>query len=326
MRGMISGNTVRCQVGKEGAGTYGTAATMQRQIKIVSEDFKYTPSKKQEGVLTGNLGAGVFQSMGIRTEDSLSLLARPDDLGIFLMALFGRETLSTAADVTTHVFTPLGNALTDYLPSLTFKFDKRVGVFVYPGCKINSISFSAAQEDFLNVDLELFGKDEIKEDTALETIVPSTLKAFTFSGGKVFLAGTEVADITSISFSYNNNLENAIQTTSTGLYYKEPQPNTREINLDIEMLYGTEAETWRQDWFKTDDMLSIKLEFRSRELISEGNPYRLTIEVPAAQCTECSMAVSDANGIRQSATLVGVDNSVNTLITATLLNAVTTIY
>ncbi|MDR1301538.1 MAG: hypothetical protein LBK43_03595, partial [Treponema sp.] len=233
MRGLISGNSVRCQVGKEGASTYGISATMQRQIKIASEDFKYTPSKKQEGVLTGNIGAGVFQSMSIRTENSLSFLARPDDLGIFLNAVFGVESVSTDNGVSTHVFTPLGNALTDYLPSLTFKFDKRVGIFVYTGCKINSLSFSAAQEDFLHVDLELFGRDELKETTALGTLVPSILKAFTFSGGKVYLAGSEMADITSVNFDYNNNLENTIQTTSTGLYYKEPQPNTREITIDL---------------------------------------------------------------------------------------------
>jgi hypothetical protein len=311
----------------EGASTYGTAAAMQRQIKIASEDFKYVLSKKQEGVLTGNIGAAKFQTMGIRTENSLSLLARPDDLGIFLKAALGVEASpATASGVTTHTFTPIGNALTDYLPSLTFKLDKRTGIFVYTGCKINSLAFSAAQEDFLTVDLELFGKDESIETTALTSIVPSNLKAFVFNGGKVLLAGTEMADITSVKFSYNNNLENNLQTTSTGLYYKEPQPNTREISIDLEMLYSTEANTFRTNFFKTDDMLTVKLEFVSREYITGTTPYKLEIDVPAAQVSDCSIAVSDANGIRQSATLVGIDNSVNTLITIKLYNAVTAAY
>ena len=332
MRGMISGNAVRCQVGKEGASTYGTAATMTHQIKIASEDFKFTPTKKQEGVLTGNIGAGYFQSMGIRTENSLSFLARPDDLGLFLKAAFGIETVSTVSNseasdngVSTHIFTPLGNLLTDYLPSLTFSFDKKTGIFIYTGCKINALSFSCAQEDFLNIDLDIFGRDELYGSN-LSVITPSIRRPFTFNGGKVYLAGVEMADITSVNFSYTNNLENAIQTTSTGLYYKEPQPNLREITIDLEMLYSTEAETWRRDWFKTDDVLSVKLEFTHIEKITDGNPYKLTIEIPAAQCTECSMAVSDANGIRQSASLVGIDNSVDTLITVTLKNAVTTAY
>jgi hypothetical protein len=323
---MISGNAVRCQVGKEGAASYGTAAAMTRQIKIASEDFKFTPTKQQEGVLTGNIGAAYFQSMGIRTENSLSFLARPDDLGLFLKAALGVEAVVTASNVSTHTFTPLGNSLTDYLPSLTFSFDKKTGIYIYTGCKINSLSFSCAQEDFLNIDLDIFGRDETY-GTSLDVITPSILKAFTFNGGKVYLAGAEMADVTSIDFSYANNLENAIQTTSTGLYYKEPQPNTREITLDLEMLYSSEAETWRRAWFKTDDVLTVKLEFTHVEKIGETTtPYKLTIDIPAAQCTECSMAVGDANGIRQSASLVGIDNSVDTLITATLVNAVTTAY
>jgi hypothetical protein len=311
----------------EGASTYGTIPTMQRQIKIASEDFKFTPSKKQEGVLTGNIGAGYFQTMGKRTENSLSFLARPDDIGIFLKAVFGKETLSTASSITTHVFTPILNGLTDYLPSLTFMLDKKIDVFTYNGCKINSISFSAAQEDFLNVELEIFGMDEGYGGT-LANLTPSPLRAFTFHGGKAYMAGstTDFADITSISFSYNNNLENTLQTTSTGLYYKEPQPNTREINIDLEMLYSTEAETWRKTWFKTDDVLQVKLEFTSDEEITAGNKYKLTIDIPACQVSECSMAVGDANGVKQTATVVGIDNSVNTLITATLLNGFTTAY
>jgi hypothetical protein len=312
----------------EGAAAYGTVAAMQRQIKIASENFKFTPSKKQEGVLTGNIGAGYFHTMGKRTENSLSFLARPDDIGIFLKAAFGMEAAPvTASGVTTHVFTPIGNGLTSYLPSLTFMLDKKTDVFTYNGCKINSISFSAAQEDFLNVELEIFGKDEGYGGT-LANLTPSPLRAFTFHGGKAYMAGsaTDFADITSINFSYNNNLENTLQTTSTGLYYKEPQPNTREINIDLEMLYSSEAETWRRTWFKTDDVLQVKLEFTSDELISAGNNYKLILEIPACQATECSMAAGDANGVRQSATLVGIDNSINALITATLINGLAAAY
>jgi hypothetical protein len=320
MANLISGGSVRIQVGEED--TYGTVPTMERQIRIASEDFKYTPSKAQEGVLTGNIGAAPFQTMGIRTENSISILARPDDLGLFLKGCFGvEETPVTVDGVTTHVFTPIGNALTDSLTSYTFLVDKKTDIFVYNGCKINSLSFSTAPEDFLNLDVEMFGKDELYNGTFVTTISPSPLKAFVFNGGKVYLAGTEMADVTSISFSYSNNLENTIQTTSTGLYYVEPQANLRELNCDLEMLYSAAAEQWRKDWFKTDDILSVKLEFTSREKIVDNIPYKFTIEIAAAQVSECSNSVSDGNGIKQTATIVGIDNGVNDLIKATLINA-----
>jgi hypothetical protein len=326
MRGMISGNAVKVQLGLEGANTYGTLATMQRQIKIASEDFKYTPSKKQEGVLTGLIGASVFQTMGKRTENSLSFLARPDDLGIFLKAVLGSETVATVSGITTHTFTPIGNGLTDYLPSLSFLIDKKTDVFGYTGCKINSLSFSTAAEDFLNVEAEIYGKDELTGQTLSTSINSSPLKAFVFNGGSVKLGGSVMADITSISFNYVNNLENTLQTTSTGLYYKEPQPNLREITCELEMLYSTEAETFRSSFFKTDDIVSLELSFISNEIAAGTTPYSLTITIPATQVVECSNAISDANGVKQSASLTGIDNGVNPVCTWVLKNTYTSAY
>jgi hypothetical protein len=308
--------------------TYATLPAMQRQIKIASEDFKYTPSKKQEGVLTGSIGAAPFQTMGIRTENNLSLLARPDDVGLFLKAVLGDEDVveEVANEEYRHVFTPEMAGLNDKLPSLSFMVDKKTTVFTYSGCKVNTLSFSTAAEDYLNLELEMFGYDEGTGGTMNTTLTPSPLKAFTFSGGKVYFNDVEMADVTSISFSYNNNLENTIQTTSTGLHYLEPNPNLRDITFELEMIYAAAAEQLRQDYFKTDDMLSVKLEFTSIEKMSTNNPYTLTIEVPAAQITECSNAVSDANGIRQTASLTTVDNNVDELITVTLVNAYPSAY
>jgi hypothetical protein len=87
------------------------------------------------------------------------------------------------------------------------------------------------------------------------------------------------------------------------------------------MIYAAAAEQLRQDYFKTDDMLSARIVFTSTERTPAGNPYTLTIEVPAAQITECGNAVSDANGIRQTASLSTVDNGTGELITITLVNA-----
>jgi hypothetical protein len=330
---MISGNSVILQVGKETA--YGTPGTMQRQIKFSSEGFQPAYNKVQEPVMTGGIGAGRFETMGIRAEGSASFLARPDDVGMFLKYALGLETKEVIGTGTPpavrHTFKALGNGLNDSLPSLTFMLDKKTSVFVYPGCKINSLSFSAAPEDFLNVELELTGKTE-QSGGSLASLVPSLLKSFKFNQGKVYLAGTEIADITNIGFNYNNNLESTIQTTSTGLYYKEPQPNTRELSVDLEMLYSAQAEQFRQDWFKSDNILAVKLEFTSDEVAEAGTdgdpdiPYSLSIELPACQVTECSNAVGSAEGIRQSATLTGIDNPGGDLIIAKLVNKLNELY
>jgi hypothetical protein len=325
---MISGNSVRVLVGKES--TYATApSTYFKQIKIASEGFQFVPSKNQEGVLTGNIGPSRFQTMGRRTENSLAFLARPDDLGIFLKACLGKETVTTNNDGdTVHTFTPIGNALTDSLPSLAFLIDKRTDVFSYVGNKINSLSFSTAAEDYLNVDIDMYGYDEVTGATWPASVVsPSPLKAFTFSGGTVYLNDSEFADVVSINFSYSNGLENTVQTTSTGLHYLEPQANLREVSFNIETIYSAAAETFRQNFFLTDDVFSVSLNFDSNELTANSEPFKLTIDVPAAQVSECSNAVSDSSGIRQSATLNVIDDSnTDDMITVTLVNNYTSAY
>jgi hypothetical protein len=324
---MISGNATILQAGKESA--YGTAGTMTRQIKYGSESLGPALNKVQESVMTGRVGASPVNIMGIRAEGSISFLARPDDLGLFLKCALGVESVSTPAEATNakkHTFTPIGNGLTDSLPSLTVNIDKKVSVFSYVGCKINSLSFSAAPEDYLSLDVEFAGKQELDNGALATSLVPSPLKAFKFWQGKVYLGGVEMADVTSINFSYNNNLESALQTTSTGLFYKEPQPNTREITASLEMLYSAAAETFRNTFFKTDDIVSLRLAFISDELAETGVPYSLTIHVPACQVSSCSNSVGDANSIKQSAELAGIDNGVDPVLTVDLVNLVTGAY
>jgi hypothetical protein len=267
--------------------------------------------------------------MGRRTENSLSFLARPDDIGLFLKACLGKETVSEDNDGdTVHVFAPIGNALTDSLPSLAFLMDKKTDVFSYVGNKINSLSFSTAAEDYLNVDADMFGYDELTSGVwPASPPAPSLLKAFTFSGGKVFLNGSELADVTSISFSYSNGLENTVQTTSTGLHYLEPQANLREVTFDIEAVYSAAAEQFRRDFFLSDNLFGVRLKFTAAEMTANGKPYTMEINVPAAQVSECSNSVGGSEGIKQTATMAVIDNSNDVdMITVTLVNNYETAY
>jgi hypothetical protein len=315
---MISGNSVRVQFGKET--TYGTAITPTVQVRIASEDFKYVNGKKQEGVLTGNIGNSRYDTMGIRTENSMSILARPDDIGHFLKGVFGAETV-TGSSPYTHTFTPIGNAETDYVPSYTFSIDKRAAIYKYTGCEIESIKISAKPEDYVILDIEMYGYDEVVSGT-MPTLIPSQLHAFKFCGGSlVTLAGNVYADITSIDFSYKNNMENSLQTTGTLKHYVRPQPNNRDITLDLEVLYTTQSETFRNTWFKTDDILAAKFEFVSDEIAAGSTKHSLEFTIPSCQLTGCSNAVSGAQGIRQTMNLVGIDIGSGSLITAVLKNA-----
>ncbi len=64
----------------------------------------------------------------------------------------------------THTFVPIGNDLTDSLPSCTVAIDRTVEKDNYTGCKLNVLTFSAQQEDYVKLDLSFIGAREIVKD------------------------------------------------------------------------------------------------------------------------------------------------------------------
>jgi hypothetical protein len=318
---MISGSQTILQAAKDAySGDVPTAATTGfRQIRFSSVSMDYVPSKNQENVLTGNIGKPRYDTMGIKAEGSMATLARPDDLGFFLYMLLGKQEL-TSTDV--FKFTPVK----DVLPSFTLKLDKGAGIYTYPGCTMNSMSFSAQPEDYLSLDLDIKGYDETYASGALTAIAPSTQRAFKFNQGKVYYGATELADVTSIKLTYNNNIENTIQTTSTGIHYKRPTPNTREINVDLESLYSSASETFRQSYFKGDTIFSLKLVFQTDEGTS-GDLHVLTVEIPNMQVTSCSVPISGDKNVRQSLSATAIDlGGTASLVTFLLDNGLTALY
>lgn len=299
---------------------YGTESTLTKQIRVSSESLKPVYNKVDEGLLTGGRGASRKEIMSCKVEGDISTLARPDDLGMFLNALLGVEVV-TGSDTEgyTHTYTALGTGEDDELPSLTAVLDRKAGVFSYTGLKLNSMSFSAAPEDYLKLDMSYVG---YKEDTGTLTagLSPSTLKSFKFRHGKVKLAGAEIADITNIKFDYNNNLNADVQTTSTGLYFKEPEPGVRELSTELEMLYSSGTEAYRNSYYKTDADVSIELNFVSDEDVVSGVPYSLTITIPHNQCADATANMTGADNTKQTMSFNAWDNGSDELITAVLIN------
>ena len=317
---MINGNSLILQFGNET--TYGSLATAERQIKVASESFKPTYNKKEEGLLTGGKAKGKLETMSLKTEGQVSTLGRPDDLGMFFKAGLGVEADVVSAGETAykHTFNAIGTDETDSLPSLCAYVDRKTDVFTYNGLKIDSFGFSAEPEDYLKLDLTFTGKDEGTKGTLNSNLSTSPLKAFKFRHGKVKVAGEEIADITSIKFSYENSLDSSIQTTDTGLYFKEPECGTRNITTDIEMLYTKDTEALRNDYYKTDEEVSLELIFTSDEFIEDGVPYSMKIIIPANQVSDASANFGSAETIKQSMTLQATENGVNELITIELVN------
>jgi hypothetical protein len=317
---MISGNSAILQMALEA--TYGTVPTaMTDKINFSSADFKPTITKKDDGLLTGGKIGSQQETMSVKASGSLSTLAKPETIGLLLKGALGVEVVGEQDATTkkyTHTFTPLGNGENDFLPSYTFVLDRKAAIKSYTGMTFDSLALSAASEDYLKADVTLIGQDE--GDGALTSgLVAETAKALKFRQGKAYIGTAEIADCTSIKFNYKNNVS-SLQTTSTGTHYTQPQPATREITAEIELVYSTAAETLRKTWYKTDDLLSLKIVF------TDDNNNILTLAIPCAQITAYDPpAVSGKDTMKQSFTTTAV-SSASEPVTVTLINDRATAY
>lgn len=325
---MINGNSVIAQLGLET--TYGTAVNATNQFKIASESLKPVYNKIDEGLATGGRGAGLKATMGIGVEGALSTLMR-GDMGYILAGALGVESVAGTDDGEggiiapyTHTYTAIASDEDEHLPAFTVKVDRKVDQFAYTGCKINSLTLSASAGDYLKADINLVGRDETTGAT-MQTLSPSSLKAFKFAQGKMYTVTsgvrTEIADVDNVSVEINNNLDYQTQTTSTGDHYAQAEVGTREINVTAEAIYSTDAESIRNTYYKSDATVGIDLEFISDEMASGTTPYKLTISLPCCQLSDADANMGGLDTLKQNMTFNVVDNLTDELITIALVNA-----
>ena len=281
---MIKGNVAKLYFGKETE--YASKANPSFKIKFASEDFKEEYEKKAEGLLTGSKISGRSYTMGIKGSGKVSTLARPDELGHFLRVLFGdytNEGLVESGDYAgkyKHVFELVDGA--SALPTLTAWVDRGAKKYSYVGLTAAELELAASPGDFLKLDVTFNLKNENEETTITEALSYSTNKPLRFYHGKVKVEGVEVADITDMKYNHKNNAELKLQTTDTGIYYKQPAIGEREITLSFEALYAVASEAIKNSYFKTDDVIALELIFKN-----EDNDAAI-LTVPFAQITEYS--------------------------------------
>lgn len=304
---MVNGNAVNVQFGTES--TFGTKATPTVRDEVSSETMSYTPEKSSEGLLTGKIGGSKVETMQISAGGTISTLAKPINTGFYLKHVFGVETVADGTEEGTyvHTFTPVGNGEADFLPSVTFTIDRKVAVLAYTGQTATQITFSAAPGERLTIETEYVGKAE--EPGVIVPALAAVSRnetAFKFHHGAVSMDNVKVADITNISFAYNNNCDNTVQTTDTGLYHKQPQPGTREATATLEAVYTTAVEAIRTGKFKTDAIVSLEVGFED----ADGNS--LVITLPAAQISEmANPTATGAETMKQSLTVTAISGDSN---------------
>ncbi len=314
---MVNGNSVVVEFAQETK--FGEKAEPTQRIAVSSESLAYSANKTEEGLLTGGVGKAMVETMSLHTEGDISTLAKPTSVGFILGGLLGTEEVASEADENQkykHTFKAIGNKESDSLPSFSFTVNRGIDTQVYTGTKFNSVSFSAAAEDRLSLTLSVVGKNEEQNGTLKDNLKPESEKAFKFHQASVSMDSAKIADITSIQFDYNNNLDSSVFTTDTGLYCKEMECGTREITAQFEALYTTATEQIRNQKFKTDAIVSIKIEFK------DDDNNSLVFSIPKAQITE--MATPTATGaetMKTNLTVSAIDDLTNDYVVIELTNA-----
>lgn len=295
----VNGNSVIFTIGKET--TYGTPVNPDKRFEVSSESFKYVANKTEEGLLTGRIGGGMVETMSVKADGSFSTLAKPESVGYFLKGVLGSETFDE--ETSKHTFTPIGNRESDLLPSYTFTIDRGLQkAFAYSGVVFDSVSFSASAEDRLKLDLTCIGQKETKVNSISNTTLRAeNAKSFKFHQGSVKMDNEKVADITSISFEYKNNTTN-YQSTDTGLYFSRSVPGKRECTATFEATYSNAIETIREEKFKTDEIVTVEIEF----VDNDNNSIKFIIPNGQIQAMENPTATG-ADLLKQSITVQAVD-------------------
>lgn len=329
---MIKGNSLRVYLGLEKeSDAYGVnPAPMTHRIKVASESLQAKYNKKDEGLLTGGIATGKVGTMSKKVEGALSTLLRPDDAGLLLYLLCGKETTATpdpAAQSVVHTFEAIGNKLSDSLPSCTIGIDRTVQMEKYTGCKVNTLSVSAQKEDYIKVDLNFIGARKIVEEIDnADALKPSTQSAYKFLGGEFKIENVHVADVTSMKLDYNNNLDADTMTMDSGEYNLEPECGARDIKIEVEVLYSKASAHLAKKYYDTDDDFSLSLHFASAETSKEGKPFTIDIELAAVQLTDCTNNVGGADKVIQKMSMKAIENFIDPLIAVSVYNNETALY
>jgi hypothetical protein len=186
----------------------------------------------------------------------------------------------------------------------------------------------------MKIDFTGRGKDE-GTGTLASLSIPA-LKAFRFAGGSVTFDGTEFGDVTGVQFNYGNALDEGEQTTGSGYYGTENEPQKREITMSIDTFYNNASETVRESKYKTEATAAVVLKFNSPSLAydadsddeeDEGDvPYSIEISMPLVVVTACDPTVSGPEKLKLTISGTATESASTSAVTITLVDKKSTKY
>lgn len=312
----FSGEDTKLQIGKET--TWGTAVAPTVELDMITEEFGEEQIVQQEPTLIGKATAGRSDIMGKKVPGGFSMLVKPDNIGLILACAFGTEAAQAGVGGTSTVYDhdfSLVTGSANVLPHFTAVVDKKTGVYGYISNKINTIAFEMASNDYLRATVTTLGRAE--QSDALESLTLSSLRAFNFNDMTVEIDDTIVNEVTSLTITINNNLEDDLFVADGSAYMIEVDRQRREVTIEMEMLWNTDIETYRDTNYIGGTDVKLEVIFTG-DTAGEGESYTLTFLAPNAFIETMKPVIGGPERMRVSATFRAAAIGTDEPFTATL--------
>lgn len=265
-----------CQAGIQSA--WGTPVAPTAKINMTSESVECSVEKGDEGNLLSKKTKDQADIIAVNVDGSVSAILRPEFADWLFKAALGKESSGT--------FT-LADPNTD-LPVSTMVLSRGGIVKTYPDVTITRLSIQAPAQDYVRVSFDISGVRELNAgETGAQTIqnLSFTLPSYkcTQATLKYGAGGTAAASLVSslcveeTDITIENSTEEAPATYCDGLFNGRPVIGLRAVNVDIDLPYGTDVETFKSTYLLDTDAPTVALELKFTT--SDPNEY-ITIYLP----------------------------------------------
>lgn len=332
--GIITGQGTSLQIGQET--TWGTATPVTMAANYLQETLKLNVERKEEDTLVGGKTSRDMDIMKFGVDGDFSVLAKPQNIGLLIGLALGAETTAVQLtddgtesgipiDVWKHVFTMVETGIDSTLPSFTAVVNRHVAAKAYTGLKVESLKIEAKAGDYVRITMSVKGKAE-QAGIIDRTLSIPDIKAFRFAGGSCTFDGVEFGDATGFTIEIKNTLDEGDQTLGSGYYGTENEPQGREVSISVETSYNAKTETVREQKYKTENNVDVKLKFVSPSEVIDDINYELGIDLPKVAVTECSPNVGGKEKITLTINGKALEGPDTEAVTVTLIDGLDTKY
>ena len=260
---MKTGIGAVCQAGIQSA--WGTPVPPDYKINMTSESVECSVEKGDEGNLLPKKTKDQADIIAVNVDGSVSAILRPEFADWLFLAALGKK----AANDTVYT---LADPNTD-LPVSTMVISRGGIVKTYPDVTITRLSLQCPAQDYVRVSFDISGVRELNAgETGAQTIqdlsfdLPSykcTQATLKYGAGGTAASGlanslcVEETDIT-----IENSTEEAPATYCDGLYNGRPVIGLRSVNVDIDLPYGTDVETFKSTYLLDTAAPTVAIELK----------------------------------------------------------------